>query len=288
MTADPISAFAAGGSSAVAAALRSASEATGAGFELLYNMARRESALDPRATARASSAAGLFQFIEQTWLAAVKKYGPRHGLEAAAGEIVEAPNGRLTVADPARRKAILDLRFDPAKAAALAGELAEENRLALERRLGRPAGATEVYAAHFLGLGGAAKLLAARPEDKAAELLPKAAAANRPVFFDEAGRARTVREVLASIERSMNASRTAAKPPPAALRDGPSVRELAVTAAAEPEPSRARTAHAALAAKRPAPGAFGADLAPLALAAMQALDPTRLDFMRKDDGRRIP
>lgn len=281
MTADPISSIAAGGPSAVAAALRSASEATGAGFELLYNMARRESALNPEAQARTSSAAGLFQFIEQTWLAAVKKYGPRHGLEAAAGDIVEGPNGRLTVSDPARRKAILDLRFDPTKAAALAGELAEENRLALERRLGRPAGATEVYAAHFLGLGGAAKLLTARPETKAAELLPRAAAANRPVFFDATGRAKTVREVLSSIERSMNASEQAAKAPPATLREGPTVRELAVAAAAS-EPARAASA------SRPAPRAFGADLAPLALAAMQALDPTRLDFMRRDDGRRTP
>ncbi|MEX0645553.1 MAG: transglycosylase SLT domain-containing protein, partial [Parvularculaceae bacterium] len=104
------------GAHAVKTALKSASDATGAGFEILYNMARRESSLDPNAKAKTSSAAGLFQFIEQTWLAAVKKYGERHGLAPQSAAITQNAAGKFVVADAAKREGILNLRFDPAKA----------------------------------------------------------------------------------------------------------------------------------------------------------------------------
>ena len=61
----------------VVSALKRASASTGAGFDFLMKMAVRESSLDPTAKAGTSSAAGLFQFIEQTWLGAVKQYGDR-------------------------------------------------------------------------------------------------------------------------------------------------------------------------------------------------------------------
>jgi hypothetical protein len=191
------------GANLVAAALKSAGEATGVGFDVLYNMARRESALNPDAKAATSSAAGLFQFIEQTWLGAVRNYGARHGMGDAASHIAQDAHGRFVVAEAEQREAILNLRFDPSKAAALAGELISENRRGLEKALGRAVDAAELYAAHFLGLNGATKLLTAAPDAEAAALLPKAAAANKPVFYAGA-RAKTVGEVVASIAKSMN------------------------------------------------------------------------------------
>ncbi|MEG0819994.1 MAG: transglycosylase SLT domain-containing protein, partial [Brevundimonas sp.] len=59
-------------SGGVEAAIRRASSTTGVDFDFLMKTARRESAMNPSARAGTSSASGLFQFIEQTWLATVK------------------------------------------------------------------------------------------------------------------------------------------------------------------------------------------------------------------------
>ncbi len=205
--ADSITAATAG-SAVVTSALKKASAETGVGFDYLYRVAVRESSLNPQAKASTSSAAGLFQFIEQTWLGAVKKYGAAHGLGVFAADIQSTPGGKLAVADPARRREILDLRFDPGKAAALAGELARENKASLEAGLGREVDGAELYAAHFLGAGGAKKLLSAKPGDSAAALLPSAARANRHVFFDGA-RERTVDEVISSFRKTIGVAREA-------------------------------------------------------------------------------
>lgn len=193
------------GAALVKGAVKRASVSTGAGFEFLMKMAARESGFDPSAQAKTSSAAGLFQFIEQTWFSTVKKYGGQHGLGAAADAIIQTASGRYEVADKGAREAILNLRFNPDAASAMAGELANENRSMLESRLGRAASSADLYTAHFLGPSGAVKLLSAASSVSAAELLPQAAAANRNVFYD-GGRAKTVGEVVASIARSMGGS----------------------------------------------------------------------------------
>jgi hypothetical protein len=241
-------------------ALKKASASTGVGFDYLYRVALRESSLNPDAKAKTSSAAGLFQFIEQTWLASVKKYGGRHGLAAEAAEIVKGPNGRYAVADPARRQAILDLRFDPDKAAALAAELARENKAALEGALGRVVEAGELYAAHFLGPAGARALLSADRKASAAALLPAAAAANRPVFYDGA-RERTVGEVIDSFARTIGGAK-------AALTELKSAIGAGVGAAA----GEFLRETAAFGARAAFPGLETKSLPPLALVILQALD----------------
>lgn len=261
------------GAQAVKAALTRAADATGVDFDVLYNMARRESSLDPGARANTSSAAGLFQFIDQTWLGVVKKHGGRHGLAEEAAAITRNASGKYVVNDPQKREAILDLRFNPVKAAALAGELVNDNRQGLERRLGRAVNDAEVYAAHFLGAGGAAKLLSASADARAADLLPKAAAANRGVFYDGA-RARTVGEVIASIEKSMGAA--ADGPPKSAFLEtkSASFRETAFSALrADPHPA-------------PVVKPSGA-MTPLLLAALKAIDPTRLGESRDGTDSRL-
>jgi hypothetical protein len=60
----------------------------------------------------------------------------------------------------------------------------------------------ELYMAHFMGVSGAAKLIANaedNPQASGARLFPNAAAANRSIFYDRRGRARSVSEVYAEL-----------------------------------------------------------------------------------------
>jgi hypothetical protein len=171
---------------AVEAVSRAAQKA-GVDFSALLETAKRESGLDKNAKAGTSSAAGLFQFIESTWLDMVQRYGPKYGI--AAGDMHNA----------GERKRLLDLRYDPSVAAGLAGELTRENSAALEKAIGRAPNASELYAAHVLGADGAARLISAPANADAAALLPKAAGANRTIFYAEGGAPRSAADVLARL-----------------------------------------------------------------------------------------
>lgn len=180
-----------------------ASRETGADFDFMVRTAARESNFDPNARAATSSAAGMYQFLDQTWLAMMSRHGGEHGLAREAGMIEQSETGRYTVADPAERQRILDLRFDAGVAARMAGELAAENASILQSRIGRQPTSGELYAAHFLGAGGASELINAAtetPTARADRLFPAAAAANRNVFYD-GGQPRNVRDVLAGLTR---------------------------------------------------------------------------------------
>lgn len=188
-------------SSRVEAAIRRASSTTGVDFDFLIKTARRESALDPDARAPTSSASGLFQFIEQTWLATLKQHGAKHGYGQYADLIYQGNDGRWQVRGSARN-VVLDLRFDPQAASTMAAELTASNAAYLRGRVGVEPSAGDLYAAHFLGPAGAAKLMEAmqtRPSSSAASLFPEAAAANRSIFY-RSGRPATVAEVHANLQ----------------------------------------------------------------------------------------
>ena len=101
----------------VHAAIERASQATGVDFGFLMKTANRESGFNPTAKAGTSSAAGLFQFVEQTWLATLKAHGGKYGYGQYAALIGQNSDGRYYVQGDARR-AVMDLRFD-AQAASL-------------------------------------------------------------------------------------------------------------------------------------------------------------------------
>jgi hypothetical protein len=239
----------------VRGAIQLASARTGVDFTYLLNQARIESGLNPNAKARTSSATGLFQFIEQTWLATVKKHGAAHGLGWAADAIGRSPTGRLVVSDPGARRAILDLRRDPEAASAMAAEFAADNQAYLEARLGRPADATDLYMAHFLGPAGAARFLSAHdrsPEASAAAALPAAARANRWVFYNRDGSPRSFAQIRERFAAKMG-EEGGPLPSPRAPRTEPltPVRFASLNAdgrpAAGPSPQYARLAYLMLA-----------------------------------------
>src|SRR5450631_1677215 len=111
----------------ITGAIRQAARSTGISFEYLLTTAQIESNLNPAAQASTSSAKGLYQFIDQTWLATMKQDGPALGLGNYADAISRSSDGRFEVADPTMRTAIMRLRSDPAASAMMAGAFTRAN-----------------------------------------------------------------------------------------------------------------------------------------------------------------
>lgn len=184
-------------------AIQKASANTGVDFSYLVHKAKAESSFNPDAKAKTSSASGLYQFIESTWMDMVKNHGDKYGIKSA----------------DMSRDDILDLRFDPEMAASMAAEFAAANKNHLDRHWGGDVGATEMYFAHFMGAGGATSFLKAKDENPmqvAANLFPKAAKANYNVFYEaKSGRARTLSEVYDFFDKKFqSANETIMQKPP--------------------------------------------------------------------------
>ncbi|MEI8146356.1 MAG: lytic transglycosylase domain-containing protein [Alphaproteobacteria bacterium] len=193
----PVARSAENGANRIVDAISSAAKATGTRFEYLLRTAQRESSLQPTAQAPTSSARGLYQFIDSTWLTMMQQDGKRFGLDRYADQIERGANGRPTVADPDARRQILALRDDPQVSSLMAGAFTVRNASDLRASIGRDPTEGELYMAHFLGSGGASRLIGMaqnNPSASAATQFPDAADANRRIFFDR-GRPRTVAEV---------------------------------------------------------------------------------------------
>ena len=166
-----------------------AAEVTGVDPSYMMALADKESSLLPDNKARTSSAEGLFQFVEGTWLEVLRRYGPKHGYTAEA-EAIPIVKGRPVVADARQRETILSLRRDPYLSALMAGEMINTHREMLSGKVARDPSFTELYMAHFLGAQGASRfvaLLSEEPGKSAREAFPSAARANRTLFFAKAG-----------------------------------------------------------------------------------------------------
>lgn len=195
--------------SVVESAIQRASSATGVDFTFLMGTAKRESGFNPAAKARTSSASGLFQFVDQTWLSTLKKHGSKYGYARYADLITQGSDGRYRVDGDEARKAVLSLKTDPHAASLMAGELASDHASYLRGRVGRSPTAGELYAAHFLGPSGSARLIeaaTASPGANAAAMFPDAAQANRSIFYKD-GRAATVGEVYANLTKTGGSTR---------------------------------------------------------------------------------
>jgi hypothetical protein len=166
-------------------------------FDYLLGQAQLESGLNPGARAGTSSATGLYQFIDQSWLGIVKQHGAENGLGWASNAITRSGN-RWVVSDPQMKSAILNLRNNPEVSATMAAEFAADNQASLESSLGRGATGTDLYMAHFLGLAGAKSFLQtmqSNPGASGAAMFPAAARANRSIFYDAGGNARSLSDI---------------------------------------------------------------------------------------------
>ena len=184
--------------SRIAGAIQQAADTTGASFGYLLATAKMESNFNPSAGASTSSARGLYQFIDQTWLGTVKEAGAQLGYGNYADAITKSSSGSYSVTDPGARAAIMKLRDDPVASSAMAGVLTRSNSFNLTGKIGRRPTDSELYMAHFMGVGGAARLInnaTENPQASAAGLFPNAAAANRSIFYERGGQARSVSEV---------------------------------------------------------------------------------------------
>jgi hypothetical protein len=169
----------------IATSIREASNSTGASFEYMLATAKMESNFNPKASASTSSARGLYQFIDQTWLGTVKEAGSQLGYGKYADAISKSSSGTYYVNDPSMRDSIMQLRNDPDAASSMAAVLTQSNSFKLTGKIGRRPSDSELYMAHFMGVGGAAKLISNaedNPNASAARLFPNAAAANRSIF----------------------------------------------------------------------------------------------------------
>jgi hypothetical protein len=174
---------------------------------LLMAVADKESSFITQVQARTSSATGLYQFIERTWLQVMREFGAQYGYAREAALIGEDN----AVADAAERARILDLRRDPALSAIMAGEMLKRDSARIAARIGRELTLGETYLAHFLGPDDAERFMAKvveEPKAEAAALLPKPAKANKPIFYERVGRRKARSLTVAQVHDKFEAMMT--------------------------------------------------------------------------------
>jgi hypothetical protein len=223
----------------IATSIKQASSTTGASFEYLLATAKMESNFNPKAAATTSSARGLYQFIDQTWLGTVKEAGSQLGYGKYADAISKSPSGSYYINDPSMRTSIMKLRDDPDAASSMAAVLTQSNSFKLTGKIGRRPTGSELYMAHFMGVGGAAKLISNaedNPNASAARLFPNAAAANHSIFYEKGtGRARSVSEVYSVLSTRYTAAANARDTRTAFAALGGTPRSTAVASATAPQ-----------------------------------------------------
>ena len=165
---------------AVVPLMQAVSKVTGVDYNTLMSIAGVESGFESKVKAGVGTASGLFQFIDDTWRTMLSRHGKKYGLSALPKGVQDERKG------------------DPRINALMGAEYIKENWKGLRSLLKREPTAGDVYMAHFLGMGGVAKLYSQGRDAIGAEVMPREAAANKPVFFTDRGkgRPRTVQEII--------------------------------------------------------------------------------------------
>ena len=130
-----------------------------------------------------SSATGLYQFIDSTWLDSLDKYRP------------DLKQGRT-------RKEILDLRLDPEISREIGLRFTEGNIKGMQEA-GIKVTRGKVYLAHFLGLGGAKKLLSADPKARVDTVMSRAAMDANNRLLVKNGEPITIQQFINWAEKKM-------------------------------------------------------------------------------------
>jgi len=132
--------------------------------EYYKKLAQIESSGNPNAINKDSKAAGLYQFTKRTWKGLTEQLGLDYDL---------------------------DDRFDPDKSMEVLKVFTKQNRNYLKKKLGREPSQSELYLAHFRGMGGATKLIQnieANPNMLVTEFVPESHLEdNKSVFYNKDG-----------------------------------------------------------------------------------------------------
>ena len=173
---------------------------------LLLSIALTESSFNSKARNHHSSARGLLQFTNVTWLTVIRDFGARHGFAQYAASITTDRDGHLTVKKPRIRRAILALRDDPVLETLMTAERLQQERGSFEARLGRPARAADLYFLHLLGPAGAVHFLSELSENSNAssvETVGSVAVPNAGLFIKN-GEPMSVSQAYANIQRTLD------------------------------------------------------------------------------------
>ena len=196
----------------VLAAIQLGSIRTGVDFTFLMELAKVESNFNPTVRAKKSSAAGLFQFTDNSWLEAIRIFGADYGLKDYATRVKLIDNVKHEQQQIARslQQQVLALRLNPRLSTLLAAENIKRNLRNLSYKTRREPGRTDLYLSHFFGLNGALmflKTLDEEPTAIAGDIFPGAAASNLAVFQNQEQQPRTVAEVYRWFDRKFNTTR---------------------------------------------------------------------------------
>ncbi len=146
--------------------------------QLVNKIIKVESAGNARAKNPLSTATGLGQFIESTWLRMMRDYRP-------------------DLANSMSRQALLELRFDPALSREMVRNLAREGEAYLRSR-GHTITPGNLYLCHFLGAAGAAKALSAPREASVLDVMGAGVVGANPFL-----RGKTIGDLIAWSDRKM-------------------------------------------------------------------------------------
>jgi murein DD-endopeptidase MepM/ murein hydrolase activator NlpD len=135
----------------------------GEAAKLVQRIIHVESGGNPNASNPLSSASGLGQFINSTWLRMMSSY---------RGDLVS----KMSVSE------LLALKFDPTLATEMVMNLANENEATLKAS-GLPGTAGNLYLAHFLGGGGAVTVLSAAPDTQLSSLFDQSVFTANPFLY---------------------------------------------------------------------------------------------------------
>jgi hypothetical protein len=197
----------------VLAAIRLGSIRTGVDFSFLMELARVESNFNPTVRAPKSSATGLFQFKDYSWLEAIKAFGADYGLKDYATQVElseDKEEGQQPIVRDSLQLEVLALRVNPRLSTLLVAESIKRNLQELSDMIGREPRRADLYLSHLLGTTDAAiflKALDEEPDAIAADIFPEAAARHSSVFLNLQHQPRTVSRVYQWVDRKFNTSR---------------------------------------------------------------------------------
>jgi hypothetical protein len=174
--------------------IEEAASRAGVPVNVMMAIAKQESDFGRAKDPTSSSAKGLYQFIDGTWESMVKTAAPIYGLPTTI------------------------TRDDHRASAFMGAEYARQNKIAFEKVMGRPQKDGEMYISHFMGTQGGIDFVKAyeqNPGQNAAAAFPKAANANKTIFYNDNGTPRSMAQVYSKLSAYVDGNtdyKTAAGP----------------------------------------------------------------------------